>query len=330
MSNYQNVPVLEDIQQAARRIADRINTTPVLRSRRLDAAAGAQLYFKCENFQHTGAFKFRGACNAVFSMDDDQAAAGVATHSSGNHGAALARAAALRGIPAHIVVPDGAVASKVKAIAAYGGIVHRCADNQAAREAGLEQVLASTGAQAVHPYEDSRIICGQGTAALEFLSQQPDLELLITPLGGGGLVSGSAIAAKGLNPAIEVIGVEPAGAADAFDSLAAGHIIEQFKPETIADGLRAKVGPLTFEIIGQRIDRVLKVDENEIVDAMREIWGIMKIIVEPSSATVLAAVRTYPDAFKGRKVGLILSGGNVDLDHLPWMAGRNDEAMQLV
>ena len=327
MGNYQNVPVLEDIQQAARRIAEWINPTPVLRSRRLDAATGARLYFKCENFQHTGAFKFRGACNAVFSMDDEQAAAGVATHSSGNHGAALARAASLRGMPAHIVVPDGAVASKVAAIAAYGGIVHHCAATQAAREKGLEQVVAETGAQAVPPYNDSRIICGQGTAALEFLGQQSGLEVLVTPLGGGGLVSGSAIAAKSLEPGLELIGVEPAGAADTFDSLAAGHIIEEFTPNTIADGLRAKVGPLTFKIIQQRVDRVLTVGEDEIIDAMREIWRIMKIIVEPSSATVLAAVMSYPDSFKGRRVGLIISGGNVDLDHLPWMAGRRNETL---
>jgi threonine dehydratase len=325
--DYQNVPVLEDIQQAARRIDEWINPTPVLCSRRLDAATGARLYFKCENFQHTGAFKFRGACNAVFSMDQDEAAAGVATHSSGNHGAALARAASLRGIPAHIVVPDGAVAAKLEAIAAYGGVIHTCADTNAAREQGLEQVLAETGAQAVPPYNDSRIICGQGTAALEFLSQQPGLEVLVTPLGGGGLVCGSAIAAKSLDSAIEVIGVEPVGAADTFDSLAAGHIIEEFTPNTIADGLRAKVGPLTFKIIQQRVDRVLTVGEDEIIGAMREIWRIMKIIAEPSSATVLAAVRSYPDAFRGRKVGLIISGGNVDLDHLPWMAGRSNEAL---
>ena len=327
MSHHQNLPVLEDIQQAARRIADTINPTPVLRSRQLDEKLGAQLYFKCENFQHTGTFKFRGACNAVFSMNEQSAAAGVATHSSGNHGAALARAASLRGIPAHIVVPNGAVASKVAAIIAYGGIVHPCAATQAAREQGLERVVADTGAEAIPPYNDARIICGQGTVALEFLSQQPDLEVLVAPLGGGGLVSGSAIAAKGINPDIEVIGVEPEGAADTYDSLAAGKIIEDFSPDTIADGLRAQVGPLTFKIIQQQVNRVLLVSEDQIIGAMREIWRIMKIIVEPSSATVLAAVKSHPEAFAGRRVGLIISGGNVDLDQLPWMVGRNDEAL---
>jgi threonine dehydratase len=327
LTDYQHVPGPEEIQQAAKRIAGLIKPTPVLRSSHLDAASGAELYFKCENFQHTGAFKFRGACNAIFSMEQAVAKRGVATHSSGNHGAALARAAALRGIAAHIVVPDGAVASKVEAIKAYGGIVHACEATQEAREQGLQRVVEETGAQAIPPYNDSRIVCGQGTAALEFLDQQPDLDVLVTPLGGGGLLSGSAIAAKSRAPGIELIGAEPSGAADTFDSLAAGHIIEEFTPDTIADGLRAKVGPLTFKIIQQQVDRVITVDEDEIIHAMREIWRIMKIIVEPSSATVLAAVSSDSQAFKGRKVGLIISGGNVDLDHLPWMAGRSDEAL---
>ena len=191
----------------------------------------------------------------------------------------------------------------------------------------MSDASASSKIRLQEKRNDSRIICGQGTAALEFLSRQPGLEVLVTPLGGGGLVCGSAIAAKGLDPAIEVIGVEPVGAADTLDSLAAGHIIEEFTPNTIADGLRAKVGPLTFKIIQQRVDRVLTVGEDEIIGAMREIWRIMKIIAEPSSATVLAAVRSYPEAFRGRKVGLLISGGNVDLDHLPWMAGRSNEAL---
>jgi len=325
LGDYQTPPLLTDIKQAARRIEAVINPTPVLCSRQLDKATGARLFFKCENLQHTGAFKFRGAANAVLSLDDTITA--VATHSSGNHGAALARAASLRGIDAHIVVPAGAVASKLEAIKAYGGIIHRCDATQAAREQGLEQVVQATGAQAIPPYNDARIIAGQGTVALEFLEQQPDLEILVTPIGGGGLVSGSAIAAKGQVPTIQVIGVEPAGAADTLESLAVGRIIDDFTPDTIADGLRAKVGPLTFRIIQGQVDRVLTVNESQIIHAMRAIWRIMKIIVEPSSATVLAAVQSCPEVFTGRRVGLIISGGNVDLDHLPWMAGRSDETL---
>lgn len=311
------IPTIADLKAAHERIAHYVHRTPILTSRRLDELTGAQLFFKCENFQHTGAFKFRGALNAVLSLDDSSAKRGVATHSSGNHGAALACAAGLRGIPAHVVVPRGAVASKVAAIEGFGGTVHWCEPNQAAREKGLAELVESTGAEPIPPYNDARIIAGQGTAALEFLDQRDNLDLLVTPLGGGGLISGSAIAA-GESPSIDVFGVEPDGAADTCASLEAGRIIDEFHPDTIADGLRAKVGPLTFEIIRQRVARVMTVDDAAIIAAMRQIWRIMKIVVEPSSATVLAAVFEHRDAFRDRKVGLIISGGNVDLDHLPW------------
>jgi threonine dehydratase len=313
-----SIPELEALRQAHERIRPYIHRTPIMTSRRIDEMSGAELHFKCENFQHTGAFKFRGALNAVLGLRDDELKVGVATHSSGNHGAALACAANLRGIPAHIVVPKGAVATKVAAIEGYGGTVHWCEPTQAGREQALQQVVEETGAQAVPPYNDPRIIAGQGTAALELLEQRPDLDIIVTPVGGGGLVSGTAIAAAAADHEVKVYGIEPDGAADTRDSLEAGFIIDDFTPDTIADGLRAKVGPLTFEVIRGRVDRVLTVDDAAIIAAMRQIWRIMKIVVEPSCATVLAAVFEHREAFRGKRVGLILSGGNVDLDHLPW------------
>lgn len=312
------VPKLADLRAAARRIEPHVHRTPVMGSARIDAQVGATLLFKCENLQRTGAFKFRGATNAVLSLPDDVAHRGVATHSSGNHGAALAAAAASRGIPAYIVVPEGAVASKVAAIEGYGGKLIRCEATQAAREAGLEKVLAETGATAIHPYEDSRIIAGQGTAVLELLEQVEALDLIICPVGGGGLISGCALAAKGMQPDITVIGAEPSGADDTARSLARGQIIDSFTPDTIADGLRGKVGQLNFQIIRKLVAEVVTVTDEEIIEAMRMIWQLMKLVVEPSSATVLAAVIKERNRLAGRRIGLVLSGGNVDLDHLPW------------
>ncbi len=313
-----DIPTRDDVITARRRISAHVNLTPVLRSHRLDAAVGAELYFKCENLQRTGAFKYRGASNAVWSLGEADAARGVATHSSGNHGAALALAAAGRSIPCHVVVPAGAVAVKLAAIADYGGTVHECAPTQAAREQGLADLVAATGAIPIPPYNDPRIIAGQGTAALELLEQVDGLDIVIAPLGGGGLLSGCAIVAKAESRPPRVIGVEPSGADEARRSLAAGRIITDQIPDTIADGLRATIGPLTFAVVSRLVDEVLAVSDEAIVKAMKDIWRMMRVVCEPSSATVLAAIQAYPDRFRGCRVGLVLSGGNVDLDHLPW------------
>jgi threonine dehydratase len=306
------------IERAAERIAAHAHVTPVLHSRSLDALSGAQLLFKCENFQRVGAFKFRGACNAVWSLSDEIAARGVVTHSSGNHGAALALAARTRGIPAHVVVPDGAIRSKVAAIEAYGAILHRCAANTAAREQAAEQVRAQTGATLVHPYTSPDVIAGQGTAARELLREVGSVDVLIAPVGGGGLISGTAIAGAALAPQALLYAAEPEGAADAFESLQRGERISHFVPDTICDGLRTLIGEINFAVLRQHRVKVLTVSDRETIAAMRLIWERLKIVVEPSSATVLAAVLKHPELFAGRRVGLILSGGNVDLDALPW------------
>jgi threonine dehydratase len=311
-------PTPADVLAAAARIAPYATRTPVLRSRTLDALAGAQLHFKCENFQRMGAFKFRGACNAVWSLEAVTAARGVVTHSSGNHGAALALAARDRGIPAHVVVPEGAVASKLAAIEAYGATLHRCAPTIAAREAKAAEVQAATGASLVHPYADPAVIAGQGTAALELLAESGPLEALITPIGGGGLVCGTALAARGRDPMPAVFGAEPEGAAETFESLRLGRRITEFTPDTICDGLRGTVGEINLALMREHGVQALRVSDAETIAAMRLVWQRLKIIVEPSCATVLAAVLRYPEIFAGRRIGLILSGGNVDLDALPW------------
>ncbi|MEM9305341.1 MAG: pyridoxal-phosphate dependent enzyme [Pseudomonadota bacterium] len=315
-------PDLADIEAAAERLRGRIHETPVMRSRRINdsVAEGAHLFFKCENLQRTGAFKIRGATNAVFSLTPEEAARGVATHSSGNHGAALAAAASDRGISSYIVVPEGAVASKVMAVESYGGQITRCAPTQASRERTLERVLEETGATAVPPYDDLRIVAGQGTAALELIAEVPRIDTLIAPIGGGGLISGCAIAAKALKPDIRVIGAEPSGAADTAMSLAAGEIIDNFTPDTIADGLRAKIGRLNFSIIREYVDEVITVDDDASLQAMRDVWHTMKIIIEPSCSTVLAAARKLGPQLANRRVGVILSGGNVDLDRISFCA----------
>lgn len=312
------LPSFSDVLAAAARIAPYAHRTPVLRSRSLDELTGATLHFKCENLQRVGAFKFRGACNAVFALDEATAARGVVTHSSGNHGAALALAARVRGIPAHVVVPEGAVASKLAAIEAYGAVIHRCAPNIAAREATAARVQADTGATLVHPYTDPFVIAGQGTATLELLAETGPLDALVTPVGGGGLISGSAIAGHGLRPGLAVFGAEPEGAADTFESLRRGQRVTDIVPDTICDGLRGTVGEENLAIVRAEAVRVLLVSDAETVAAMRLAWGRLKQVIEPSCATVLAAVMRYPEHFAGKRVGLILSGGNVDLDALPW------------
>ena len=315
-------PGIDDIFDAAARIAPHAHATPVLTSRALDAEAGATLHFKAEQLQRAGAFKFRGACNAVFSLDSTQAARGVVTHSSGNHGAALALAAQLRGIPCHVVVPDGAVQAKLAAIEHYGAILHRCAPTIAAREATCAQVQADTGGTIVHPYTDPRVIAGQGTAALELLTEQPDLDALVVPLGGGGLAAGTALAMRALAPSCELFLAEPEGAADGARSFARGTLDIDFVPDTVCDGLRGTLGAINFDLLRTAGAQVLTVDDARTIAAMRLLWTRTKQLVEPSSAIALAAVLAHPAQFARRRVGIVLSGGNVDLDALPALLAR--------
>lgn len=306
------------IERAATRIARHAHTTPVMRSTTLDELAGCRMLFKCENFQRVGAFKFRGACNAVWALSDEVAARGVVTHSSGNHGAALALAARTRGIPAHVVVPEGAVASKVAAIKAYGATVHTCAATLAARETAAQQVVQATNATLVHPFTNVDVIAGQGTTALELIRETEPLDALIAPIGGGGLMAGTAVAATTVLPEIELFAAEPEGAADAFESLRRNERVVDIVPDTICDGLRAAIGPINFDLLRKHNVSVLKVGDNATIAAMRLIWERMKIVVEPSSAVALAAILHHRQRFAGRRIGIILTGGNVDLDQLPW------------
>ena len=309
---------LETVRDAAARIAPHAHVTPILRSRSLDALIGAELFFKCENLQRAGAFKFRGACNAVWSLDADTAKAGVVTHSSGNHGAALALAAQTRGIAAHVVVPQGAVKSKLAGIEAFGATLHHCAPTMAARDAMAAQVQAQTGATLVHPFTDTRVIAGQGTATLELVQQSGGIDVLLAPVGGGGLIGGSAIAAHGVHPGLRVFAAEPEGAPDAYESLRRGERYTDFTPHTIADGLRGTIGEINFSLLREHAVTVLPVSEAEIVAAMKLAWERLKQVIEPSSATVIAALLRHREPFAGKRVGVILSGGNVDLDDLPF------------
>lgn len=312
------LPSLDEIRDAAARIAPHAVLTPVLRNASLDALIGADLYFKCENLQRGGAFKFRGACNAVWSLTDEEAQCGVVTHSSGNHGNALAMAAATRGIAAHVVVPEGAVRAKLEAIEQAGAILHRCAPTIVAREAKAAEVQQATGAVLVHPYADTRVMAGQGTLVLELLHQSGGLDAIITPVGGGGLMAGCAIAAHGIAPAITMYGAEPFGAADAAQSLARGARIEHFTPDTICDGLRALIGVSNLDALREHHVEIITVSDGETIAAMKLLWQALKLVVEVSSATVFAAVLKQRDRFVGRRVGLVLTGGNVDVDALPW------------
>lgn len=299
-----------DIEAAAVRIAPYARRTPVLNEPRLDAAIGATLWFKCEGLQHIGAFKFRGACNAVMSLADDVANAGVLTHSSGNHGAALGEAARLRGIPAHIVVPEGANPVKLANIRATGATLHACAPTLAAREETAERIRVETGASLIHPYEDHRVIAGQGTAAKELLEAVPDLELILVPLGGGGLAAGTCLAAAHLAPNCEVIAVEPASANDGEVGLARGQRVESWPVDTICDGLRTMVGRPNFTILQNRRTRVLTAPDADTEIAMAELQRALRLAVEPSSAVVFAALKLAKSAYQGRRIGVILSGGN--------------------
>ncbi|WP_213605153.1 pyridoxal-phosphate dependent enzyme [Pseudoxanthomonas japonensis] len=312
------LPTFDDVLAAAARIAPHAHATPVLRSRALDALAGCELHFKAEPLQRTGAFKFRGACNAVWALDDASAARGVVTHSSGNHGAALALAARTRGIACHVVVPEGANAAKLANIARYGAQLHICAANIDAREAAAARVQADTGATLIHPYTHPHVIAGQGTAALELLNGHGPLEVLVAPVGGGGLLSGSAIAAAATAPGCHVMGAEPEGAADTAVSLAAGERRIDFVPDTVCDGLRGTLGEPNFALLHAHEVEVVTVHDSGTLAAMRLIWECLKLLVEPSSAIALAAVLQQRERFAGQRVGIVLSGGNVDIDALPW------------
>jgi threonine dehydratase len=313
-----DAPNFEAILAAHKRISPHIHRTPVVTSTSLDEIAGARLFFKCENLQKTGSFKIRGATNAIFSLTDEEARQGVVAPSSGNHAAAMALAARWRGIPAFIVMPSNSSAAKVKAVEFYGGKITYCEPNMASREATCAEVMRNTGAHLVHPYDDARVIAGQGTAALELLEQISDLDVLIAPASGGGLLSGSAIAAKNMRPTIRAIGGEPSNADDAYRSLKAGKIEPAAKSETMADGLRATLSPLTFSILKSLVDEISLVSEEEIVAAMLLLWERTKLVVEPSGAVAAAPALNRKIRAEGKKIGIILSGGNLDLHKLPF------------
>jgi len=309
---------LTDIQQAHDSIRPHIHHTAVLTSRSLNELSGANLFFKCENFQRAGSFKIRGATNAVELLPQDNLDRGIATTSSGNHGAALSMAVTRRGGRATVVMPSNTPGIKVENVKRNGGDIVWCEPNQVSREKTLDELVNSTGAVIIHPYNDERIVAGQGTAALELLEDHPDLDSIITPLSGGGLLSGTLCSAKRINPRIRVIGAEPREADDAFRSWKLGKIVPNATTNTICDGLRAQIGTITFPIIQEYVDDIITVSEDDIIVAMRLVWERMKIMIEPSSSITLAAVLNQKKQFKNSKVGLILSGGNVDLDHLPW------------
>jgi threonine dehydratase len=313
---------LDTIRATHERIRRYIHRTPVLTNSWLNDACRASLFFKCENFQKVGAFKARGATNAVFALDDETARRGVATHSSGNHGAAVARAAKLRGIPAHIVMPSNSARVKIRAVEGYSAQVVFCEPTEESREIKCAEAISQTGATLIHSFENEHVIAGQGTAAMELLEDIPDLDVIMCPVGGGGLLSGTAIAAKSMRPQIKVIAVEPENADDAAQSFRAGRRLVTEKKFTIADGLRTNIGEPNFAIIQQYVDDIVTVNEEAIVSAMRTIWETMKIVIEPSAAVPYAAIAERIIDVEGKRVGIILTGGNVDLDALPWTVTR--------
>ena len=312
-------PGLTEIRQAAERIRPFIHRTPVMTCDAINKICDSTLYFKCENFQKGGAFKIRGACNTIFSLSREVVSAGVATHSSGNHAAAVALASRWRGVKAFVVMPEDAPAVKKAAVASYGADIIFCPPTLEARESYLERTIRETGAALIHPYNDHRIIAGQGTAALELCEEISDLDMLVAPVGGGGLISGTALAAASLFPGIETIAAEPSGADDACRSFRAGKMIPMQNPDTIADGLRTSLGDLTFPIIQKYVKDIVAVDEDLIVKAMHLVWERMKIIIEPSAAVPLAALLAKKIDASDKKIGILLSGGNVDLAKLPWL-----------
>ncbi|MCH7508994.1 MAG: threonine/serine dehydratase [Proteobacteria bacterium] len=311
-------PDLAAIKEAAERISGLVHRTPLLRSRSLERMFDGKLHCKCEHLQRVGAFKARGAANAVFSLSDKELGKGVATHSSGNHGAAVALAAGTRGTQAWVVMPENAPAVKRRAVESYGANIVSCRPGLANREAALQKLVDEKGVQVIHPYNDYRVIAGQGTVALEIMEQQGDIDLLLVPVGGGGLLSGSLLVIKELRPQVQVIGIEPACADDARQSLDSGERVIIDSPDTIADGLRASLGDKTFPIIAELVDDIVTVSEDAIRDATRLVWERMKQLIEPSAAVPVAALLEQQIELKGRRAALVFTGGNVDLDRLPW------------
>ena len=312
------LPEYKHIEEAHNLIRKYVHNTLVFTSESINKIVGGELYFKAENLQKVGAFKFRGACNAVFSLTESEAAKGVVTHSSGNHAAALALAAKLREIPAHIVMPENAPDIKKKAVAGYGAHITFCKPTLEARESTTLKIIEKIGATLIHPYDNFHVISGQGTACKELMESYPDLDSVLVPVGGGGLLSGTAIAAKHLSPKCKVVAAEPLGADDAYQSFHSKKLIPQTNPQTIADGLLTSVGERNFSIMLDKVDDVVTVSEHSIVLAMRMVCERMKLIIEPSSAVPLAAILENKVDVSNKKVGIILSGGNVDLEKLPF------------
>jgi threonine dehydratase len=312
------LPSLNDIRAAHKRIKPFIHNTPVMSSHKIDEIFGCELFFKCENFQKVGAFKFRGATNAVLSLRDEEKSKGVVTHSSGNHAAALALAAGMNGVKAYIVMPDNAPVVKKNAVAGYGAEITFCKPTLQSREDTTKEIMKKTGATLIHPYDNFNVICGQGTAALELMDEINDLEIVIAPIGGGGLMSGTSTSVKGLNANIRVIGAEPLNANDAYISFTTGILTPSVNPVTVADGLLTSLSELTFSVIKKNVDRIFTAKEDSIVECMLLVWERMKIVIEPSSATTLGIIKENPDFFRGKKTGIIISGGNVDFRKLPF------------
>jgi len=313
------IPTLDDMKTARERVTPYIHRTPVLTSEFLNNLTGAELFFKCENFQKAGAFKVRGACNAVFGLPDDMLAKGVATHSSGNHALSLSYAAGRRGIPCHVVMPRTAPQAKKDAVKGYGGIITECEPSTSSREEVFAKVEAETGAEFVHPYNDPRVIAGQATCSAELIEQVEGLDAVVAPIGGGGMISGTCLTLSSLAPSVKIYAAEPLNADDAARSFRAGHIIADDAPDTVADGLKVPLKELTWHFVSNHVTDILTATEDEIVDSMKLIWKRMKIVMEPSSAVPLATILKNKETFAGKRVGIIITGGNVDLDSLPWM-----------
>lgn len=315
------IPTFDDVLAAHARIEPYIHRTPVLTSSYLNDLTGAELFFKCENFQKAGAFKVRGACNAVFGLSDEMAAKGVCTHSSGNHALSLSYAAGRRGIPCNVVMPRTAPQAKKDAVRGYGGVITECEPSTTSREAVFAEVQARTGGEFVHPYNDPRVIAGQATCSRELMDQVEGLEAVIAPIGGGGMISGTCLTLSNIAPAVDIYAAEPKNADDAYRSFKAGHIIADDAPETIADGLKVPLKDLTWHFVSNHVTDIFTATEEQIIDAMKLTWKRMKIVMEPSCAVPLATILANPAVFKGRRIGVIITGGNVDLDNLPWMKG---------
>lgn len=315
------LPTFEDVKSAHERIKPHIHRTPVLTSSYFNDLVGAEIFFKCENFQKAGAFKVRGASNAVFGLSEEDAKKGVATHSSGNHALSLSYAAGRRGIPCHVVMPRTAPAAKKAAVRGYGGIITECEPSTTSREAVFADVQAMTRANFVHPYNDPRVIAGQGTCSREFMEQTDGLDMMVAPIGGGGMISGTCVTLSTIAPEVQIIAAEPEQADDAFRSFRAGHIIADDAPNTIADGLKVPLKELTWHFVSNHVTDILTASEQEIIDAMKLTWRRMKIVMEPSCAVPLATILKNKEKFAGKRIGVIVTGGNVDLDKLPWIMG---------